>query len=166
MTTAAAPVRLIPRSELAALLAGVMARREYMAMESCLTRTADGWTRRPLPPDKGLRLADFAAAIAPLPDPAPEPEAAAAIVSVLRHRGNWFLASELDDEWEKRWPAPAPGSPGEPAEPGEPAPGQLPLQHCRNCGKLYQPRRMRSAYCSGSCRQMAYVKRQKAAYRG
>jgi hypothetical protein len=49
-----------------------------------------------------------------------------------------------------------------PAAPDEPAPGELPLQHCAGCGDLYRPRRTRSRYCSGACRQAAYAARQLA----
>jgi hypothetical protein len=160
MPAAIAPVRLIPHAELTGLVTEVMDRREYLSLEPSLTRTEQGWARRPLPPDQGLRLSDFLDAIATLPDPAPEPDAAAAIIMVLRARGHWFLASELDDGWAARWPAPA----GDAArgDPDEPAPGDLPPRHCANCGQRYRPRRLRSVYCGQACRQQAYRRRQLA----
>jgi hypothetical protein len=41
--------------------------------------------------------------------------------------------------------------------------GKLPLRHCGQCGREYRPQRIRSVYCSPSCRQGAYKQRKRAA---
>jgi hypothetical protein len=172
------PVRLVPLAGVREVLAQLMDRRDYMGREPCI-RLGETETR-PLPPDQGLRLADFLADLDGLPDPCPEPRAIGAIMDVFAVRGHHFLISEAAALWGTRWAPPQPAGDGSgPPARTRPRPAQRPAAAmsagpaapvtgavCVYCGAVIRGKRAGAKYCGDSHRKADAKRRKRQADRG
>jgi hypothetical protein len=157
--TMTAGTRLIPLAALRDMLAAVMRGREYLSREPYMRRDETGWLPlAELPADEGLRLSDFLDVIRDLPDPCPELQAAEAIVQVIRDRGHAaLLRSELEAEWERRWP-----------DPVEAVPAAIPdfALLCQWCGNAIPAERgPKAKFCRASHRVSSHRAKKRAAGR-